>query len=82
MAEKNKVTNIYIEIITEDGFVFFLLQEKFCNSGCVERFLKVKGENVKKAAKQLRNCLAWRDSLGTGNIFVFFFNYFFIILLY
>ncbi|XP_009618420.1 phosphatidylinositol/phosphatidylcholine transfer protein SFH4-like [Nicotiana tomentosiformis] len=40
-------------------------QEKFCNSGCVERFLKVKGENVKKAAKQLRNCLAWRDSLGT-----------------
>ncbi|XP_075113375.1 uncharacterized protein LOC107823325 [Nicotiana tabacum] len=43
-------------------------QEKFCNSGCVERFLKVKGENVKKAAKQLRNCLAWRDSLGTDHL--------------
>ncbi|OIT32523.1 PREDICTED: phosphatidylinositol/phosphatidylcholine transfer protein SFH4-like [Nicotiana attenuata] len=45
-----------------------LKQEKFCNSGCVERFLKVKGENVKKAAKQLRNCLAWRDSLGTDHL--------------
>ncbi|KAL6497779.1 hypothetical protein OROHE_026929 [Orobanche hederae] len=40
-------------------------QEKFCNNACVERFLKAKGESVKKAAKHLRNCLAWRDSIGT-----------------
>lgn len=46
-----------------------MLQEKFCNNGCLERFLKVKGDNVKKAAKQMRSCLAWRDSIGTG-IFV------------
>lgn len=43
-------------------------QEKLCNSACVERFLKVKGENVKKAAKHLRNCLNWRDSLGIDNL--------------
>lgn len=43
-------------------------QEKFCNDACVERFLKTKGENVKKAAKQLRTCLSWRDSIGTENL--------------
>lgn len=44
-------------------------QEKYCsNNACVERFLKSKGDNVKKAAKQLRSCLAWRDSIGTGNL--------------
>ncbi|PKU59151.1 hypothetical protein MA16_Dca028458 [Dendrobium catenatum] len=30
------------------------VQEKFCNDACIERFLKAKGENVKKAAKHLR----------------------------
>ncbi|KAM6566206.1 hypothetical protein CsatA_025334 [Cannabis sativa] len=43
-------------------------QEKFCNEACVERFLKSKGENVKKAVKQLRACLSWRDSIGTENL--------------
>ncbi|MCD9561200.1 hypothetical protein HAX54_020200 [Datura stramonium] len=43
-------------------------QEKLCNSACVERFLKAKGENVKKAAKHLRNCLNWRDSLGIDHL--------------
>ncbi|KAH9605612.1 hypothetical protein KSS87_018747 [Heliosperma pusillum] len=45
-----------------------LKQEKFCNTACVERFLKVKGENVKKAAKQLRACLTWRDTIGIENL--------------
>ncbi|KAK6929968.1 CRAL-TRIO lipid binding domain [Dillenia turbinata] len=45
-----------------------LKQEKFCNYACVERFLKAKGESVKKAAKQLRACLSWRDSIGTENL--------------
>lgn len=45
-----------------------LKQEKFCNTACVERFLKAKGESVKKAAKQLRACLTWRDSIGTENL--------------
>ncbi|XLU81165.1 hypothetical protein S245_004585, partial [Arachis hypogaea] len=39
--------------------------EKFCNYGCVKRFLKAKGDNVKKAAKQLRACLSWRDTIVT-----------------
>ncbi|KAI3937888.1 hypothetical protein MKW92_015612 [Papaver armeniacum] len=39
-------------------------QEKFCNTACVERFLKSKGDNVKKTAKHIRACLSWRDSIG------------------
>ncbi|KAL8490829.1 hypothetical protein ACS0TY_022728 [Phlomoides rotata] len=45
-----------------------LKQEKFCNNACVERFLKAKGESVKKAAKHLHNCLSWRQSFGTDNL--------------
>ncbi|XP_042516990.1 phosphatidylinositol transfer protein 3-like [Macadamia integrifolia] len=40
-------------------------QEKFCDYACVERFLKAKGDGVKKAAKHLRACLSWRESIGT-----------------
>ncbi|KAJ4868133.1 Sec14p-like phosphatidylinositol transfer family protein [Raphanus sativus] len=40
-----------------------LKQEKFCNKECVERFLKGKGDNVKKAAKQLLSCLSWRQDI-------------------
>ncbi|KAF7837286.1 SEC14 cytosolic factor-like [Senna tora] len=43
-------------------------QEKFCNYACVERFLKGKGDHVKKAAKQLRACLSWRESIGTEHL--------------
>ncbi|OVA05459.1 CRAL-TRIO domain [Macleaya cordata] len=43
-------------------------QEKFCNTACVERFLKAKGDSVKKAAKHLRACLSWRDSIGTEHL--------------
>ncbi|XP_065859250.1 uncharacterized protein [Euphorbia lathyris] len=43
-------------------------QEKFCNSGCVERFLRAKGQNVKKAAKHLRTCLSWRENIGTDQL--------------
>ncbi|GLT76831.1 hypothetical protein SLA2020_484670 [Shorea laevis] len=45
-----------------------LRQEKFCNNACVERFLKAKGDNVKKAAKCLRSCLSWRESIGSENL--------------
>ncbi|KAJ8643500.1 hypothetical protein MRB53_005248 [Persea americana] len=43
-------------------------QEKFCNDACVERFLKSKGDNVKKAAKHLRSCLSWRENIGTEHL--------------
>ncbi|THU59241.1 hypothetical protein C4D60_Mb07t00070 [Musa balbisiana] len=43
-------------------------QEKFCNDACVERFLRAKGNNVKKAAKQLRTALSWRESIGTDHL--------------
>lgn len=43
-------------------------QEKFCNNACVERFLKAKGDNVKKATKHLRACLSWRESIFTDHL--------------
>ncbi|MQL83296.1 hypothetical protein Taro_015794 [Colocasia esculenta] len=43
-------------------------QEKFCTDACVERFLRCKGDNVKKAAKHLRACLSWRDAVGTEHL--------------
>ncbi|XP_038991637.1 uncharacterized protein LOC120114938 [Hibiscus syriacus] len=43
-------------------------QEKFCSNACVERFLRAKGDNVKRAARHLRACLAWRESVGTENL--------------
>ncbi|KAI4342751.1 hypothetical protein MLD38_027336 [Melastoma candidum] len=39
-------------------------QEKFCDEACIERFLKSRGDNVNKAAKQLKACLSWRQSIG------------------
>ncbi|KAL8188882.1 hypothetical protein R6Q57_029637 [Mikania cordata] len=45
-----------------------LKQEKFCNEACIGRFLKAKGDNVKKAAKQLRACLSWRENLGVDHL--------------
>nr|VDD41599.1 unnamed protein product [Brassica oleracea] len=45
-----------------------LKQEKFCNRACVSRFLRTKGDNAKKAAKQLRSCLSWRSSLGIESL--------------
>ncbi|KAK0607755.1 hypothetical protein LWI29_020056 [Acer saccharum] len=39
-------------------------QEKFCNNACVDRFLRAKGDSVKKAAKHLRACLSWRENIG------------------
>nr|CAN68227.1 hypothetical protein VITISV_040534 [Vitis vinifera] len=43
-------------------------QEKFCNNACVERFLRAKGDSVRKAAKHLRACLSWRESIGTEHL--------------
>lgn len=44
------------------------LLERETKLACVERFLKSKGDNVKKAVKQLRACLSWRESIGIGKL--------------
>lgn len=49
---------------------FRKIQKSFCDDACVERFLKARGNDVKKAAKQLRTCLAWRDTIPIGKYFV------------
>ncbi|URE12087.1 SEC14 cytosolic factor family protein [Musa troglodytarum] len=43
-------------------------QEKFCSYACVERFLRVEGDSVKKVAKHLRAVLSWRESIGTDHL--------------
>ncbi|CAA7395405.1 unnamed protein product [Spirodela intermedia] len=43
-------------------------QEKFCTDECVERFLRARDDSVKKAAKQLRACLTWRDAIGIDHL--------------
>ncbi|KAK9664778.1 hypothetical protein RND81_14G067600 [Saponaria officinalis] len=64
--EKTKVENV-LDLLRKQT-PLSLKQEKFCNTACVERFLKAKGENVKKAAKHLRACLTWRDTIGIENL--------------
>ncbi|KAJ0093695.1 hypothetical protein Patl1_25379 [Pistacia atlantica] len=43
-------------------------QEKFCTTACVARFLRAKGDSVKKSAKHLRACLSWRGNIGIDNL--------------
>jgi hypothetical protein len=38
----------------------------YCNDACVERFLRSRGDSVKKAAKHLRAALSWRETIGAG----------------
>lgn len=56
--------------VSDDSDLNTVEQEKFCNNACVERFLKAKGDNVKKAAKCLRSCLSWRESIGSGTFII------------
>ncbi|KAF0912541.1 hypothetical protein E2562_015238 [Oryza meyeriana var. granulata] len=43
-------------------------QALYCNDACVERFLRARGESVKKAAKHLRAVLSWRETIGADHI--------------
>lgn len=56
-----------LRLVQKDG-PLSAKQKSFCDDACVERFLKARGNDVKKAAKQLRTCLAWRDALPIGHL--------------
>uniref|UniRef100_A0ACD5TVC2 Uncharacterized protein n=1 Tax=Avena sativa TaxID=4498 RepID=A0ACD5TVC2_AVESA len=43
-------------------------QAQYCNDACVSRFLRSRGDSVKKAAKHLRAVLSWRDTIGADHI--------------
>uniref|UniRef100_A0ACD5WYC1 Uncharacterized protein n=1 Tax=Avena sativa TaxID=4498 RepID=A0ACD5WYC1_AVESA len=43
-------------------------QALYCNDACVERFLRSRGDSVKKAAKHLRAVLSWRETIGADHI--------------
>ncbi|KAL5712644.1 hypothetical protein ACHQM5_014792 [Ranunculus cassubicifolius] len=64
--DKNKVEEVLQHLRKQSPLT--VKQEKFCSTACVERFLKAKGDNVKKATKQLRACLSWRESIGTEHL--------------
>ncbi|KAG8038398.1 hypothetical protein GUJ93_ZPchr0354g33712, partial [Zizania palustris] len=49
-------------------------QALYCNDACVERFLRARGESVKKAAKHLRAVLSWRETVGADHIIADEFN--------
>ncbi|KAG8074073.1 hypothetical protein GUJ93_ZPchr0006g42593 [Zizania palustris] len=49
-------------------------QALYCNDACVERFLRSRGESVKKAAKHLRAVLSWRETIGADHIIADEFN--------
>jgi len=56
-----------LRLVQKDG-PLSAKQKSFCDDACVERFLKARGNDVKKAAKQLRTCLAWRDAIPIGHL--------------
>lgn len=41
-------------------------QAEFCDDACVTRYLRARGNNVRRAAKMLRATLNWRDKLNMG----------------
>ncbi|KAF8673773.1 hypothetical protein HU200_048527 [Digitaria exilis] len=43
-------------------------QAQYCNDACMGRFLRSRGESVKKAAKHLRTVLSWRETVGADHI--------------
>ncbi|CAA0383316.1 putative CRAL-TRIO lipid binding domain, CRAL/TRIO domain superfamily [Arabidopsis thaliana] len=61
MGMKDEKVEAVLRLVKKQSPLTFK-QEKFCNRECVERFLKVKGDNVKKSAKQLISCLSWRQN--------------------
>ncbi|KAG7578271.1 CRAL-TRIO lipid binding domain superfamily [Arabidopsis thaliana x Arabidopsis arenosa] len=61
MGKKDEKVEAVLRLVKKQSPLTFK-QEKFCNRECVERFMKVKGDNVKKAAKQLISCLSWRQN--------------------
>lgn len=61
MGKKDEKAEAVLRLLRKQS-PLTLKQEKFCNRECVERFLNVKGDNVKKAAKQLTSCLSWRQN--------------------
>lgn len=43
-----------------------LLQLEFCDDACIGRFLRARGNNVRRAARMLRATLNWRERIEIG----------------
>lgn len=59
---------IFDRLVEASCSVCLLPQAKYCDDACVERFLRARGESVKKAAKHLRAALSWRETIGAGAV--------------
>ncbi|XP_058073741.1 SEC14 cytosolic factor-like [Magnolia sinica] len=66
LLDKEKI-NAVLQILRKQA-PLTVKQEKFCNDACLVRFLKAKGDSVKKAAKHLRACLSWRENIDTEHL--------------
>jgi hypothetical protein len=59
--------------LSGDGLLTFtslLLQAAFCDDACVERYLKVRGNNCRRAARLLKATLNWREKINIGNLII------------
>lgn len=45
---------------------FFSLQLEFCDDACIQRYLKARANNVRRAARMLRATLNWREKINIG----------------
>ncbi|GLJ22030.1 hypothetical protein SUGI_0412760 [Cryptomeria japonica] len=63
----NDKAKTVLRLLQKDG-ALSPKQKSYCDETCVERFLKARGNNAKKAAKQLRACLTWRDSIPVEHL--------------
>lgn len=55
-----------------NGCAFFSLalfcpQLEFCDEACITRYLRARGNSVRRAAKMLRATLNWREKINIGN---------------
>ncbi|KAG6544311.1 hypothetical protein Mapa_014314 [Marchantia paleacea] len=59
-GNKERISAV-LHLIRKDG-PLTKKQLEFCNDACVERYLKARGYNVRRAAKLLKATLAWREN--------------------
>ncbi|KAG0577299.1 hypothetical protein M758_5G140200 [Ceratodon purpureus] len=64
-ASLSEMIKQVLQLVQRDG-VLSKKQTEFCNDACVMRYLKARGNNVRRAAKMLRATLEWREKINIG----------------
>ncbi|KAG0582472.1 hypothetical protein M758_3G062100 [Ceratodon purpureus] len=64
-ASLNEMIKGVMRLVQKDG-ALTKKQVEFCDDACVTRYLRARGNNVRKAAKMLRATLNWREKINMG----------------